>query len=114
MSSARRRSSSNPVRRYGIQRETSLTRNDQRVQPGLKPKEISTCGETSHVSRPRFRSSSSDRTRALCKKSYLKVPGMTPICQPTTTITPVRLSPKLQENIVLTNPCRLKVPLRMD
>ncbi|XP_011163551.1 kinetochore protein ndc80 [Solenopsis invicta] len=113
-SSAKRRSSSNPVRISAIERESSLTRNDQRrAQTGLKPKGIS-IGETSHIPRPRFRSSSSDRAGSLGRKSYLKVPGKTPICQPTTPITPLRLSTKLQPSIVLTaSTSRLKAPLPM-
>ncbi|XP_012539231.1 kinetochore protein NDC80 homolog [Monomorium pharaonis] len=97
----RRRSSSNPVRISAIEREDkSLTRNDQRRTQTLKSKGIS-IGETSHIPRPRFRSSSSDRAGSLGRKSYLKT-GKTPLHQPTTPITPARLSTKLPQSVVLT------------
>jgi len=76
MHSVRRRSSSNPIRISMIEREDkSLTRNDQRKTQMLKPKGVST--ETSHIPRPRFRSSSSDRAGSLGRKSYMKTTGRT-------------------------------------
>ncbi|XP_032681329.1 kinetochore protein NDC80 homolog [Odontomachus brunneus] len=71
------------------------TRNDRRKTQTLKPKRVST-GETSHIPRLRVRSSSSDRASG--RISYLKVPGKTPLHQPTTPVallaTPVRVSIK--------------------
>lgn len=69
---SRRRSSSNPVRISAIEREDkSFTRTDQRRTQTLKSKGMS-IGEASHIPRPRFRSSSSDRAGSLGRKSYLK------------------------------------------
>ncbi|XP_024878286.1 kinetochore protein NDC80 homolog [Temnothorax curvispinosus] len=94
--SVRRRSSSNPVRISMIEREDKSStgaRTDQRKTQTLKPKGIST-GEVSHIPRARFRSSSSDRAGSLGRKSYLKVTGKTPLRQPTTPITPVKVATK--------------------
>ncbi|KAL0106114.1 hypothetical protein PUN28_016087 [Cardiocondyla obscurior] len=100
-SSLKRRSSSNPVRISIIDREDkSLTgRPDRRTQT-LKSKKIS-IGESSHIPRPRFRSSSCDRAGSLGRKSCLKVTGKTPL-KATTPITPSRSSNRLLPNIVLT------------
>ncbi|XP_018402175.1 PREDICTED: kinetochore protein NDC80 homolog [Cyphomyrmex costatus] len=87
------RSLSNPpVRISAIERDDkSLTRTDQKKILG-KSKGT---GEASHIPRPRFRSSSSDRAGSLGRKSYLKITGRTPLRQPTTPITPARVSTKL-------------------
>ncbi|XP_011688149.1 PREDICTED: kinetochore protein NDC80 homolog [Wasmannia auropunctata] len=115
--SVRRRSSSNPVRISAIEREDkSLTRTDQRRTQTLKSKGMS-IGEASHIPRPRFRSSSSDRAGSLGRKSYLKVPGRTPLRQPTTPIiTPTRVSTKLNvPGLVLTaSTSRLHVASSVD
>lgn len=64
-----RKSSINPVRISILEREDkSVTRNDQRRTQGTKPK---VC-DASHIPRPRFRSSSSDRAASLSRKSHLK------------------------------------------
>jgi len=71
-SSVRHRSSSNPIRVSTIERnDKSLTRTDQRKTQTLRKSK----GEASHIPRPRFRSSSSDRAGSLGRKSYLKTTG---------------------------------------
>ncbi|KYN39117.1 Kinetochore protein NDC80 like protein [Trachymyrmex septentrionalis] len=99
-SSVRHRSSSNPVRVSTIERnDKSLTRTDQRKTQTLRKSK----GEASHIPRPRFRSSSSDRAGSLGRKSCLKTTGRTPLRQPITPITPVRVSTKLNiPTVVLT------------
>jgi len=69
-----RRSSTNPVRISMFEREDkSLTRNERRtttISKGIAN------NETSHIPRPRFRSSSSDRAGSIGRKSsFAKTTG---------------------------------------
>ncbi|XP_011255369.2 kinetochore protein ndc80 [Camponotus floridanus] len=69
------------------------SRNDQRRTVTLKPKKVST--DESHIPRPRFRSSSSDRAGSIGRKSFLKSTGKTPLHLSSTPITPLRVSTRL-------------------
>ncbi|XP_020277845.1 kinetochore protein NDC80 homolog isoform X2 [Pseudomyrmex gracilis] len=69
--------------------DRNLLRNEQRRTHTLKKGS----NENSHIPRPRFRSSSSDRAGSLGRKSYLKITGKTPLLHlPTTPVTPARAS----------------------
>ncbi|KAL6425174.1 hypothetical protein ACFW04_009437 [Cataglyphis niger] len=64
---------------------------DQRRTMTLKPKRVST-GD-SHIPRPRFRSSSSDRAGSIGRKSYLRSSGIAkPLHLLATPVTPARVS----------------------
>lgn len=71
--SAGRKSSVNPVRISLLEREDkSSTRVESRKTQTIKSKGLT--GD-SHIPRPRFRSSSSDRAASIGRKSHLKVSG---------------------------------------
>ncbi|CAL1676687.1 unnamed protein product [Lasius platythorax] len=65
------------------------SRSEQRRTQTSKPKRVST--NESHIPRPRFRSSSSDRAGSIGRKSYLKPTdiGRTPLHPSTTPVTPL-------------------------
>ncbi|XP_014488837.1 PREDICTED: kinetochore protein NDC80 homolog [Dinoponera quadriceps] len=85
------RLSTNPVRISLFDREDKNSAWNDRRRTQTKSKGP---GENSHIPRPRVRSSSSERVSG-SRISYLKVPGRTPLRQPTTPATPARASIKV-------------------
>ncbi|EZA61180.1 hypothetical protein DMN91_005344 [Ooceraea biroi] len=110
---AGRRSSTNPVRISMFEREDrNLIRTDRRATATLKG---AASIETSHIPRPRFRSSSSDRAGSLGRKSsFIKTAGKSLLRQQT--MTPVMPERSLiKHNAALTaSSSRLHVPLQMN